>query len=89
MVIDGYLEYLGKGFKPFDAAIESARQYFMPMLLATICICAIFYPFLITMKGMFHDCLEDFPVTITINLMVSLVLAVTVIGKSREIRTVW
>ena len=79
VVIDGYLEYLGKGFKPFDAAIESARQYFMPMLLATICICAIFYPFLITMKGMFHDCLEDFPVTITINLMVSLMLAVTVI----------
>ncbi len=72
VVIDGYLEYLGKGFKPFDAAIESARQYFMPMLLATICICAIFYPFLITI-------LEDFPVTITINLMVSLVLAVTVI----------
>lgn len=31
------------------------------------------------MKGMFHDALEDFPVTITINLMVSLVLAVTVI----------
>jgi len=79
VVIDGYLEYLGKGFKPFDAAIESARQYFMPMLLATICICAIFYPFLITMKGVFHDCLEDFPVTITINLMVSLILAVTVI----------
>ena len=79
VVIDGYLEYLGKGLKPFDAAIESARQYLMPMLLATVCICAIFYPFLITMKGMFHDCLEDFPVTITINLMVSLVLAVTVI----------
>ena len=79
VVIDGYLEYLGKGFKPFDAAIESARQYFMPMLLATICICAIFYPFLLTMKGMFHDALQDFPVTITINLMVSLVLAVTVI----------
>ena len=49
------------------------------MFLATVCICAIFYPFLITMKGLFHDCLEDFPVTITINLMVSLVLAVTVI----------
>ena len=79
VVIDGYLEYLNKGFKPYDAAIESAKQYFMPMMLATICICAIFYPFLITMKGMFHDCLEDFPITITINLMVSLVLAVTVI----------
>ncbi len=79
VVIDGYLEYLGKGCEPKVAAMESAKQYFMPMMLATICICAIFYPFLITMKGMFHDCLEDFPVTITINLMVSLFLAVTVI----------
>ena len=79
VVIDGYLEYLGKGYEPKRAAIDSAKQYFMPMLLATICICAIFYPFLITMKGMFHDCLVDFPVTITINLMVSLLLAVSVI----------
>ena len=79
VVIDGYLEYLGKGYEPKKAAIDSAKQYFMPMLLATICICAIFYPFLITMKGVFHDCLEDFPVTITINLMVSLFLAVSVI----------
>ena len=79
VVIDGYLEYLGKGYEPKVAAIESAKQYFMPMMLATICICAIFFPFLITMKGMFLDALEDFPITITINLMVSLFLAVTVI----------
>ena len=79
VVIDGYLEYLGKGYKPHDAAIESARQYFMPMMLATVCICAIFYPFLFTFTGMFLDALQDFPWTITINLMVSLILAVTVI----------
>ena len=79
VVIDGYLEYLGKGYEPKEAAMESARQYFMPMMLATLCICAIFFPFLLTMKGMFHDALEDFPLTITINLMVSLLLAVTVI----------
>ena len=79
VVIDGYLEYLGKGQDPKRAALDSARQYFMPMMLATICICAIFYPFLITMKGVFHDCLKDFPITVTINLMVSLLLAVTVI----------
>ena len=79
VVIDGYLEYLGKGMLPKEAAIESGRQYFMPMMLATVCICAIFYPFLITMKGMFLDALQDFPWTITINLMVSLLLAVTVI----------
>ena len=79
VVIDGYLEYLGKGYEPKVAAIESAKQYFMPMMLATICICAIFYPFLITFKGMFYDFLVAFPITITINLMVSLLLAVTVI----------
>jgi multidrug efflux pump subunit AcrB len=79
VVIDGYLEYLGKGYEPKKAAIASAKQYFMPMMLATLCICVIFYPLLLTMKGAFHDALEDFPVTITINLMVSLLLAVTVI----------
>ncbi len=94
VVIDGYLEYLGKGYEPKRAAIDSAKQYFMPMMLATICICAIFYPFLITMKGIFHDCLKDFPITVTINLMVSLLLAVTVIPflevkliKSESVKT--
>ena len=79
VVIDGYLEYLDKGFQPKEAAMESSRQYFMPMMLATLCISVIFYPLLITMKGAFNDALRDFPLTITINLMVSLFLAVTVI----------
>lgn len=79
VVIDGYLEYIGKGYEPKKAAIDSAKQYFMPMLLATLCICIIFYPLLYTMKGAFHDALEEFPLTITINLMVSLFLAVLVI----------
>jgi multidrug efflux pump subunit AcrB len=79
VVIDGYLEYLGKGYEPQKAAIESARQYFMPMMLATICISAIFFPFLITLKGVFNDAMQEFPITIAVNLMVSLLLAVTVI----------
>ena len=79
VVIDGYLEYLDKGYEPKIAAIASVRQYFLPMVLATVCICAIFFPFLITLKGMFLDALKDFPMTITINLMVSLLLAVSLI----------
>ena len=79
VVIDGYLEYLGKGYVPNEAAMESSRQYFMPMMLATLCICVIFYPLLLTMTGAANDALKQFPVTITINLMVSLFLAVTVI----------
>ncbi len=79
VVIDGYLEYLGKGYDPKQAAIDSARLYFMPMMLATLCISVIFFPLLITMKGAFNDALQDFPWTIGINLMVSLFLAVMVI----------
>ena len=79
VVIDGYLEYLRKGYQPRQAAMASSVQYFMPMMLATLCISVIFYPLLWTLKGGFHDAIEDFPVTITINLMVSLFLAVTVI----------
>ncbi len=79
VVIDGYLEYLNKGQTPYQAAIDSAKQYFIPMMLATLCICVIFYPLLYTMKGSFSDALEDFPWTISINLMVSLLLAVLII----------
>ena len=79
VVIDGYLEYIGKGFDPKRAAIDSAKQYFMPMLLATLCISVIFFPLLITMKGAFSDAIGDFPWTISINLLVSLMLAVMVI----------
>ncbi len=79
VVIDGYLEYVGKGCEPKQAAIDSAKQYFMPMMLATLCISVIFYPLLLTLKGGFNDALRAFPLTITINLMVSLFLAVTVI----------
>ena len=79
VVIDGYLEYLGKGYAPKEAAITSSKQYFMPMMLATLCISVIFFPLLITMKGAFNDALRDFPWTIAINLLVSLLLAVMVI----------
>lgn len=79
VVIDGYLDYLGRGHSRWFAAVESAREFFPSLLLATICICTIFYPILFTMTGMMGDFLTWFPWTITINLMVSLLLAVMVI----------
>ena len=79
VVIDGYLDYLGRGHSRWYAAVESAREFFPSLLLATVCICMIFYPLLFTMTGMFRDFLNFFPWTITINLMVSLLLAVLII----------
>lgn len=79
VVIDGYLEYLASGMERRDAAIMSVKQYFMPMLLATVCICAIFFPILFTMSGEAGDVIKFFPATITICLMVSLAVAACII----------
>ncbi len=79
VMIDGYIHLLGEGSSPRDAAVNSARQYFMPMFLATLCICLIFYPILALFKGLVAEFTYYFPFTITINLMISLVLAVMVI----------
>ncbi len=79
VVIDGYLEYLGRGMGHREAAIQSVQQYFWPMTLATMCICVIFFPLLWTMKAEAHDCIQLFPITMSINQMVSLAIASLVI----------
>ncbi len=79
VVLDGYLEYRRKGMSRWHAASESAQHYFPPMMLATLCICAIFYPCLIVFDGQIAEFVEALPPTLTINLVVSLLLAVVVI----------
>ena len=75
IVVDAYLENLDKGMSRWHAAVASAKNYFGSIFLATLCICIIFFPLLVTMHGQFLDFLKDFPWTITISLMTSLVLA--------------
>lgn len=79
VVLDGYLENRRKGMSRWYSAAESAQHYFPPMMLATLCICAIFYPCLVVFDGQIAEFMETFPFTLTINLMVSLLLAVVVI----------
>lgn len=79
VVLDGYLEFVNKGMSRWHAAAHSAQKYFMPMMLATLCISVIFFPFLFTLTGLQGDFLFWLPWTILINLMVSLILAVVVL----------
>ncbi len=79
VIIDGYIYCLKNNYSPREAAIESAHKYFLPMLLATTCICLIFYPLLILFKGQMAEFLYYFPFTFTINMMMSLILAVMII----------
>ncbi len=75
IVVDAYLANLDAGMSRWYAAVRSAKDYFGSILLATCCICIIFYPLLVTMTGQYLDFLKDFPWTLTISLMMSLVLA--------------
>ncbi|MBO4593774.1 MAG: efflux RND transporter permease subunit [Bacteroidaceae bacterium] len=81
VVLDGYLEFIRKGMSRWHAAAHSAQKYFMPMLLATLCICVIFFPFLFTLTGVMRDFVFWLPWTIFVNLMVSLLLAVVMLPK--------
>ena len=75
VVIDGYLEYLNKGYSRWHAAALSAKNYSGAIFLATISICAIFLPVLSIFTGIWYDFVRDFPLTFGISLMVSFILA--------------
>ncbi|MDR1552324.1 MAG: efflux RND transporter permease subunit [Prevotellaceae bacterium] len=75
IVVDAYLENLDNKMSRWHAAILSAKHYFGSIFLATLCICVIFFPLLFIMTGLFYDFLRNFPWTLTISLMTSLVVA--------------
>ena len=79
VILDGYLEYLNKGMSRWHAARCSVEQYFMPMALATLCLCGIFFPVIFTTTGLVNDMVYYMPWTLAINLFVSLALAVIVL----------
>ncbi len=79
VVIDGYLEYLNKGYSRWHAAALSAKNYSGAIFLATISICAIFLPVLSIFTGIWYDFVRDFPLTFGISLMVSFILAMVYI----------
>ena len=79
VILDGYLEYLNKDMSRWHAARMSVEQYFMPMALATVCLCSIFFPMIFVTKGMINEMTFYMPWTLAVNLAVSLVLAVVVL----------
>lgn len=75
IVVDAYLENLDNGMSRWHAAIASAKEYFGSITLATLCICSIFFPFLLTADGIVYDFIRHFPYTFAITLIVSLAIA--------------
>ena len=85
ITIDGYMDKIGRGLSPVDAACASAKELFMPTFIATTAICAMFYPMTLIITGYLGDFVKLFPIVITIALMMSLFFAVSVV-PSMEIK---
>ncbi|MGN1212029.1 MAG: efflux RND transporter permease subunit [Candidatus Cryptobacteroides sp.] len=79
ITMDGYMDKLGRGMDKVDAACASAKELFMPMLLATSSISLMFFPMLGIITGYLGDFVQTFPWVVLISLTASLVYAVTVI----------
>ena len=77
--IDGYIDKLSRGYKPFDAAVSSAKELFMPMFIATAAIATMFFPMTRIITGPLGDFVQLFPWTVAFSLMASLAYAMLVI----------
>lgn len=75
VIIDDYVELISEGVDHYTATLRSGTEFFKAIFSATLAISVTFFPFLITVKGMFRDFLTDFPWGMTIILFVSLILA--------------
>lgn len=75
VIIDDYVELISEGMDHYTATLRSGTEFFKAIFSATLAISVTFFPFLITVKGMFRDFLTDFPWGMTIILFISLILA--------------
>ena len=75
VIIDDYVELISEGVDRMSATLRAGTEFFKAIFSATLAISVTFFPFLLTVTGMFRDFLTDFPWGMTIILFVSLLVA--------------
>ena len=75
VIIDDYVELISEGVDHYTATLRAGTEFFKAIFSATLAISITFFPFLMTVKGMFRDFLTYFPWGLTIILFVSLMIA--------------
>ncbi len=75
VIIDDYVELISEGIDHYTATLRAGTEFFKAIFSATLAISVTFFPFLLTVTGMFRDFLTDFPWGMTIILFVSLIIA--------------
>ncbi len=61
VIIDDYVELISEGMDHYSATLRSGTEFFKAIFSATLAISVTFFPFLLTITGMFRDFLTDFP----------------------------
>lgn len=79
VIIDGYLEKLNQGFNPKDAALLSTLSLRRPVSIATLIIAASFLPLKFFLTGLAADFIDEFPGTIIIALLYSLLISILIV----------
>ena len=75
VIIDDYVELISDGIDRYTATLRAGTEFFKAIFSATLAISITFFPFLMTVKGMFRDFITDFPWGLTIILFVSFIIA--------------
>lgn len=76
-IADQTRRYLSEGLDAFHAALKGANELAFPIFIATGTTVAAFFPMLLGLKGTTREYIYSLPVTITIVLLLSYVLAMT------------
>ncbi|SEH25058.1 multidrug efflux RND transporter permease subunit [Magnetospirillum fulvum] len=76
VMIENIVRYIEKGMKPFEAALEGAREIGFTIVSLTVSLVAVFIP-LLFMTGIVGRLFREFALTLTIAVVVSAVVSLT------------
>ena len=79
VILDDYQERIYGPGSRWRAAEHSAVHFLKSIFSATLAISITFFPFLVTMNGMFSDFVTTFPWAVTIVLTISLLVAIFIV----------
>lgn len=79
VIVDDYVERLDQGESTWNAALKSAGDLFVPVFAATLAIICAFIPLNLIVSGNAGEFLRALPISVTVALIISLLVAVLLI----------
>ena len=78
MVLENIIRHVHMGKTPFDAALDGTREVALPIFVATITFCIVFYP-VVFLSGLAKFLFTPLAVSATIAILASYLIAITLV----------